>query len=110
MAGPDMISAHSALRHLPLGGSEALRTPDGVAHPVSEESGGFVDALIDSLDEVDAAQAKADVTVERFLAGEDVPVHRVMIALTEAESTMRLATAVATKVIDAYQEISNLQV
>ena len=84
-------------RTAPVEGSEGAEGP-------------FVELLSNALEEVNATQQNAEGLVADFVAGEDVPVHRVMIELTKADAAVRLTTAVATRVIDAYQEVARLQI
>ena len=98
--------------HISLGeGAEALRQTgaDAPAH-AGEPADAFADALEDALEATNQIQLDADATVERFARGDEMPVHEVMLALTEADASMRLATAVTTRAIAAYQEIARLQV
>ncbi len=55
-------------------------------------------------------QVGADAKVQRFMKGEDVPVHDVMVELGKAETSLRLMTTVMQKVIQAYNEVARMQV
>ena len=78
---------------------------------VDEADGpGFGDALEHALGRVAAAQATADGKTVALLTGQDMPIHEVMIAVTEAELAVQTTTAVAAKAIQAYQEIWRLDV
>ena len=92
-----------------IGQSPDLQRPDGVGG-AREAEGGFADALEDALDQVNETQLASDEKVEDFLQGKDVPVHEVMVRLTEADMAMKLMTAVTTKAIQAYQEIARMQI
>ena len=59
---------------------------------------------------VNATQVQADESVEDFVTGGDVPVHKLMVELAKADTSMRLMTSVTTKAIQAYQEIARMQV
>ena len=106
-----------SMQHIPLGdGATGLRPASGDiggAGSASDGAGvveGFGDALSEALDATNDVQVEADNTVEAFVGGEEMPVHQVMLALSKADASMRLATAVTSKAISAYQEIARLQV
>ena len=106
------VMTREIARHLPIGpmgGSEGLRRT-GTAEAGEAGDGGFAARLGQALDGVDAEQQGADATVAAFVAGEDVPVHRVMIELTRADLAVPLTSAVTSKVLEAYQEIARMQV
>jgi flagellar hook-basal body complex protein FliE len=52
----------------------------------------------------------SDTTTENFLKGEDTSIHEVMIAMSKADVSFRLMAQVGRKVLEAYQEISRMQV
>lgn len=70
----------------------------------------FANMLKDKLSEVNEKQLDADKTTESFIKGEDVDIHDVMIKTEEAKLSLELAVQVRNKLIEAYQEISRMQV
>lgn len=94
-------------------GAQALRgatmgqMPAGV--PGAGDAG-FEDALDNALSAVNGAQANAGAKTMALVTGQDVPLHEVMAAVTEAELAVQLTTAIATKAIQAYQEIWRMEV
>lgn len=70
----------------------------------------FGDVLNNAIKEVNDAQVRADETTQSFLSGEIQDIHQVTIAMEEAKLMMHLAVEVRNKVIEAYQEISRMQV
>lgn len=106
----DPVTTSMAVQHIPLGDAAVgLRPTDGDAGGAGAIEG-FGDALAEALDGTNDVQVAADETVEAFVGGEEMPVHQVMLALSKADASMRLATAVTSKAIAAYQEIARLQV
>jgi flagellar hook-basal body complex protein FliE len=89
-----------------------------IPHPVPPENGGpsagsgksFGEILNKALDDVNSAQLKADGLVKKFLTGEIQDIHQVTIAMEEARLMMQLAVEVRNKIVEAYQEISRIQV
>ncbi|MCL6477618.1 MAG: flagellar hook-basal body complex protein FliE [Peptococcaceae bacterium] len=70
----------------------------------------FGEVLLKALDEVNRTQLKADDAAKKFLVGEIQDIHQVTIAMEEARLMMQLAVEVRSKIIEAYQEISRMQV
>jgi len=90
----------------PLTPGVAVPPPPGAARDEPD----FGAALERALDKVAQAQGTADAKTMAFLTGQDMPIHEVMIAVTEAELAVQMTTAIATKAIQAYQEIWRLDV
>lgn len=72
--------------------------------------GGFGAMFNKALQDVNKAQINSDETVKGFLTGEVQDVHQVTIAMEKAKIMLSLATEVRNKVVEAYQEISRMQV
>jgi flagellar hook-basal body complex protein FliE len=70
----------------------------------------FSDYVENAVDRVNDIQMDADAKVQRFMKGEDVPIHDVMVELGKAETSLRLMTTVIQKVIKAYNEVARMQV
>ena len=80
--------------------------PGGGAAP----KGTFADKLATGVDGVSNQQVAADDKLAELASGENVDLHGTMIALEEAEITLRTMTAVRDKVVGAYQEIMNMSI
>lgn len=70
----------------------------------------FSEMLNRALEEINARQQKADELARAFAAGEVEDVHQVVMAMQEARLALQLAVEVRNKVVEAYQEISRMQV
>lgn len=70
----------------------------------------FTDALNKGINSVNNANINAEKAVETFAAGGNIDVHSVMIASEKAHLNMQLAMQLRNKFVQAYQEISRLQV
>lgn len=75
----------------------------------SNGEGGFGKVLNNAIDKLNQAEIKADETMQSFLVGELQDIHQVTIAMQEAKLTMQLAVEVRNKIVEAYQEISRMQ-
>ncbi len=71
--------------------------------------GSFVDFFTDALKEVNSQQIDADNAIKSFTAGEIDDIHQVMITVEEAKLSMHLMMQFRNKAIEAYQEISRMQ-
>lgn len=70
----------------------------------------FGEVLVSALKDVNDAQLKADEVTKKFLIGEIQDLHQVTIASEQAKLMLQLAVEVRNKVVEAYQEISRMQV
>lgn len=77
---------------------------------VSSSEGGFGEFLKNAIEETRSAQVEADRAVEKLAAGESRNLHEVMLAMEEADVSMRLLVQMRNKVVDAYQEIMRMSV
>jgi len=75
------------------------------------EAGGFSELLGEALERTDSLQQEADSLVDRVGAGDEtIDVHDVMLAMSEAELSFRLMLEVRNRAVEAYQELSRIQV
>jgi flagellar hook-basal body complex protein FliE len=73
-------------------------------------NGSFTTLLQQSLERVDGLQHEADAAARAFALGQAPSVHDTIIAMEKADLSLRLATKVRNKVVEAYQEIMRMQV
>ncbi len=85
----------------PLGAS-------GTASPDNEQ-GNFLSTLQDSMDAVEGAQGEAQNQVAQLLNGKGADLHSAMIAVEKADLSFQLMMQVRSKIVQAYQQISNMQ-
>ncbi|APF26939.1 flagellar hook-basal body complex protein FliE [Clostridium sporogenes] len=69
----------------------------------------FGEVLKDKLDGVNEKQVKADNSTQSFIKGEEIDIHNVMLNAEEAKMSMELAVQVRNKLVEAYQELSRMQ-
>lgn len=70
----------------------------------------FSDRLRSAVESVNAAQHSADDQLRAVASGQDVDLHATMIALEEADITLRTMTSVRDKVVNAYERIMNMSI
>ncbi len=73
-------------------------------------SAGFGDLMRDALNQVNQKQLEANEATEKLMTGEVEDLHQVMIAAEQARLSLQLTTQVTNKVIEAYREISRMQI
>ena len=66
--------------------------------------------LTDFVSQLGEAPGSAISKVENVIAGEDVELHTLMIELEVAKLQMQLAVEIRDKLVEAYQELSRMQV
>ncbi|MCP4590415.1 MAG: flagellar hook-basal body complex protein FliE [bacterium] len=94
-----------------LGGPEQI-SPVAGASGTEQASGGkdFKQILLDSLDEVSRLQKEADHGVQALYRGDTDNVAEVFAAVNKAEVAFDLLMEIRNKLLDAYQEISQIRV
>ncbi|WP_347491392.1 flagellar hook-basal body complex protein FliE [Desulfoscipio sp. XC116] len=89
-----------------------VSTPTATSEPFVEnnKSDSFRKVFDKAMQNLNEKQLESEQTVKDFLTGEVQDLHTVMIAMEEAKLTLQLAVEVRNKVIEAYQEISRMQI
>lgn len=82
-------------------------TSDDGAGKLSQK---FSDALANSMGELNNLQRGAEKAVETFATGGDIDVHSVMIASQKAQMSLNLAMQLRNKAVQAYSEISRMNI
>lgn len=72
--------------------------------------GSFQKLLAEALGQVDALQQRADELAVRLATGDQVDLHDVVIAQEHAALAFRLTLQVRNKLLEAYQELTRMQV
>lgn len=86
-----------------------IQVPGTTQTPQSQGSGSFGELLNNAINQLNDSQVKADDIMQQFMVGDVQDIHQVTIAMQEAELTMQLAVQVRDKIVEAYQEISRMQ-
>lgn len=69
----------------------------------------FYTVLSDAINKVNDAEVNSNNKIEALIKGEDVEMHEVMLAMQEASLSLQALIEVRNNVVDAYKEISSLQ-
>ena len=70
----------------------------------------FKDLLVESIREVNTMQQDAQKAVEQLSTGEDVNMAEVMTAVQKADMSFRLMLQMRNKLVQAYNEIRQIQI
>lgn len=76
----------------------------------AEGGGDFGKLLMDVIKEVNSSQNNASEMQNAFMTGQNVELHELMISMERAGLAMELTLQVRNKILEAYQEISRMQV
>jgi flagellar hook-basal body complex protein FliE len=89
-------------------GTSGALEPAASRQPAKQK--GFVDTLAEAIRQVDQNIKAADRAAEAFASGANGNIHEVMIIAEKAELSLRLASAIRNKLLEAYREIMRMQV
>ncbi|HLH40974.1 MAG TPA: flagellar hook-basal body complex protein FliE [Bryobacteraceae bacterium] len=76
----------------------------------SAAPGAFQSAFADAVAKVESFQQNAETSVEKFLSGEGEELHHVAIASQQAELSFQLFMQMRNKIVNAYQQVMQMQV
>lgn len=85
--------------------SESIKNTENLEKTDKVEFSSVLEKVISDVNE---SQLISNEKVDKFIKGEDVAVHDVMIAMNEAQMSMQLLIEVRNKIVEAYQEINRL--
>jgi flagellar hook-basal body complex protein FliE len=77
---------------------------------ISKSAAGFGDMLTSMLGKVNEAQITGDEAVTKLQSGEARHLHEVMIAVEEADVSLRMLVQMRNKALTAYEEIMRMQI
>lgn len=80
----------------------------GSTSPASVGGTDFVQTLEETMQKVEALQTEAEKQVEGMVSGQGVDIHSAMIAVEKADLSFQLMMQVRNKIVDAYQQISQM--
>jgi flagellar hook-basal body complex protein FliE len=81
----------------------------GAVPAAPAETGNFLETLQHSIDQAEGAQGEAATQVAQLLNGRGADLHGAMIAVEKADLSFQLMMQVRNKIVQAYQQISNMQ-
>ncbi|MCS6970218.1 MAG: flagellar hook-basal body complex protein FliE [Planctomycetota bacterium] len=94
-----------------LYGSQPTPPPAPAASEAARDADGrtFQDVLSDFVKQVDQSQREYDQAIRAVERGDVDNLHRVMLAQSQAQLSLRLAVEVRNKLVEAYKELNRTQ-
>jgi flagellar hook-basal body complex protein FliE len=95
----------------PIPGIAPIKAPEPIASPAAAQKVDVAQSFTSALDEAHAAEHTATHAAEQFAKGDPgMGIHEVMIASEKANISLRYATTLKNKALEAYRELMNTQV
>jgi flagellar hook-basal body complex protein FliE len=91
-------------------GQQPLALSQPELSSVSQTEKSFSDYLGSMLDQVSKAQSGGDAAIAKLNTGEAKNMHEVMIAVEEADISMRMLVQLRNKALQAYDDIMRMQI
>ncbi len=80
------------------------------SHPVEKASSDFADMFNTTMKEVIASQNNGEKAIEQLNSGEAQNLHDVMIAVEQADLSLRMMVQLRNKALEAYNEIIKMNI
>ena len=77
---------------------------------ISKSAAGFSDMLSSMMGKVNEQQVTGDQAIEKLQSGEAKHLHEVMIAVEEADISLRMLVQMRNKALTAYEEIMRMPI
>lgn len=93
-----------------IGASSILNNFSIGSNTTEQKTGSsFSNVLSEAINKVNDSEVNANNKIEALIKGEDVEMHEVMLAMQESVLSLQALIEVRNKAVEAYQEISKLQ-
>ncbi len=79
-------------------------------NPVDQVTTSFGDMLSNMVSEVNSSQVSGDQAIAKLQSGDAKHLHEVMIAVEEADVSLRMLVQLRNKAMTAYEEIMRMQI
>ncbi|MEX1213287.1 MAG: flagellar hook-basal body complex protein FliE [Balneolaceae bacterium] len=106
MADPIQFPALPSLESLERGRLSPTEAPQATG----DQDESFSDMLSGAIRSVDETMKESDQATADFVAGKTENVHDVMIAMQRSQVSFQMMVEIRNKVLDAYHEISRMQI
>ena len=92
-------------------GTNSILNNLNISNTTEEKTNGtsFSNVLSDAISKVNDSEVNANNKIESLIKGEDVEMHEVMLAMQESVLSLQALIEVRNITVEAYQEISKLQ-
>ena len=103
LSDEDISSIYSAY-------NDTLSSLTGISDESAGDFSSILDSMINSLDETNTLQNQAEASAIQFALGESDNMHDLLVAQTKANTALQYTVAVRDKMIEAYQQIMQMQI
>ena len=116
MPSPPSPAYRASRRHRrqhPVSGASTINgagAVDGSAAGTQAPGDSFLNSLSDAFGQLNGQLNAADASIANFAAGGSADLHTVMLQMEEASLSIKTATDVRDKLLEAYQEIMRTQI
>ena len=92
-------------------GTNSILNNLNISNTTEQKTNGtsFSNVLSDAISKVNDSEVNSNNKIESLIKGEDVEMHDVMLAMQESVLSLQALIEVRNKTVEAYQEISKLQ-
>jgi len=105
-----ITGAEISAKVAPLAGTTGLAGAPGVAPGQAAGGDSFATMLGNMVSDINTQQTTATQTVTALQSGQNVPLHQAVIAMEEANVSFQLMVEVRNRLLDAYKEITSMQI
>lgn len=103
LSDEDISSIYSAY-------NDTLSSLSGISEESTGDFSSILDSMINSLNETNTLQNQAEASAIQFALGESDNMHDLLVAQTKANTALQYTVAVRDKLIEAYQQIMQMQI
>lgn len=90
--------------------NDTLSSLSGISDEVSKDFSSVLDSMMHAVDETNTLQNQAEAAEIQFALGLSDNTHDLLIAQTKANTALQYTVAVRDKMIEAYQQIMQMQI
>ena len=90
--------------------NDTLSSLSGVSDESAGDFSSILDSMLNSVDETNTLQNQAEAAAIQFALGESDNTHDLLIAQTKANTALQYTVAVRDRLIEAYQQIMQMQI
>lgn len=90
--------------------NDTLSSLSGITEDEGNDFSSILDSMLNAVDETNTLQNQAEAAAIEFALGESDNTHDLLIAQTKANTALQYTVAVRDKLIEAYQQIMQMQI
>ena len=90
--------------------NDTLSSLSGISDESAGDFSSILNSMLNTLDETNTLQNQAEASAIQFALGESDNMHDLLVAQTKANTALQYTVAVRDKMIEAYQQIMQMQI